>query len=120
MPNSHKIVYAVYIVVWIIMAINPKYPADWLLENVLVFIFFPFMYKGTSSGAVILITSQSLRICLETLRTGIYIPTNINTITIKNKIITRSFTTFRCAPLDSLRIAGELNALYVTKIEYYK
>lgn len=25
------------------MAINPKYPADWLLENVLVFIFFPFI-----------------------------------------------------------------------------
>ena len=43
MPKSHKIVYALYIVVWIIMAINPKYPADWLLENVLVFIFFPFV-----------------------------------------------------------------------------
>ena len=25
------------------MAINPKYPADWLLENVLIFIFFPFV-----------------------------------------------------------------------------
>jgi putative membrane protein len=25
------------------MAINPKYPADWLLENVLIFIFFPFI-----------------------------------------------------------------------------
>ncbi len=43
MPNSHKIVYAVYILVWVIMAINPKYPDDWLLENVLVFIFFPFV-----------------------------------------------------------------------------
>jgi len=43
MPKSHKIVYALYIVVWIIMAINPKYPADWLLENVLIFIFFPFV-----------------------------------------------------------------------------
>lgn len=43
MPNSHKIVYTLYIVVWIIMAINPKYPADWLIENVLVFIFFPFI-----------------------------------------------------------------------------
>lgn len=43
MPNTHKLVYALYIVVWIIMAINPKYPDDWLLENVLVFIFFPFV-----------------------------------------------------------------------------
>jgi putative membrane protein len=43
MPKSHKIVYAIYIVVWIIMAINPKYPQDWLLENVLVLIFFPFV-----------------------------------------------------------------------------
>ncbi|TNF45391.1 MAG: DUF2238 domain-containing protein [Epsilonproteobacteria bacterium] len=43
MPNSHKIIYALYIVVWIIMAINPKYPADWLIENVLVFIFFPYI-----------------------------------------------------------------------------
>ncbi len=43
MPKSHKLVYAIYIVVWIIMAINPKYPSDWLLENVLVFLFFPFI-----------------------------------------------------------------------------
>lgn len=43
MPKSHKIVYALYIAVWIIMAINPKYRDDWLLENVLVFIFFPFI-----------------------------------------------------------------------------
>lgn len=44
MPKSHKLVYAIYIVVWIFMAINPKYPQDWLLENVLVFIFFPFIF----------------------------------------------------------------------------
>ena len=43
MPKSHKIVYALYLVVWVIMAINPKYPADWLIENVLIFIFFPFV-----------------------------------------------------------------------------
>ncbi|HEO99534.1 MAG TPA: DUF2238 domain-containing protein [Epsilonproteobacteria bacterium] len=43
MPRSHKIIYAIYIVVWIIMAIDPKYPADWLLENILVFLFFPFI-----------------------------------------------------------------------------
>lgn len=43
MPKSHKIVYSIYTVVWVIMAINPKYPQDWLLENILVFIFFPFI-----------------------------------------------------------------------------
>ena len=43
MPKSHKLVYALYVCVWAIMAIDPKYPADWLLENVLVFIFFPFV-----------------------------------------------------------------------------
>lgn len=44
MPKSHKIVFAIYVVVWTIMAINPKYPQDWLLENILVFIFFPFIF----------------------------------------------------------------------------
>ncbi len=43
MPKSHKLIYAVYLVIWVIMAINPKYPADWLIENVLIFIFFPFI-----------------------------------------------------------------------------
>lgn len=44
MDKSHKILYGVYIFIWIIMAINPRYPADWLLENVLIFIFFPFVF----------------------------------------------------------------------------
>lgn len=43
MPRSHKIVYVIYLLIWIIMAINPKYPQDWLIENVLVFIFVPFV-----------------------------------------------------------------------------
>lgn len=43
MPKSHQLIYAIYIVVWIAMAIHPKYPADWLLENILVFLFFPFV-----------------------------------------------------------------------------
>ncbi len=43
MPKSHKLVYAIYVLVWIIMAISPKYPQDWLLENVLVFFVFPFI-----------------------------------------------------------------------------
>jgi len=43
MPISHKLVYALYVLVWIIMAIDPKYPQDWLLENVLVFLVFPLI-----------------------------------------------------------------------------
>jgi putative membrane protein len=48
MPLSHKIVYVVYLLFWIIMAIDPKYRADWLLENILVFIFFPFIIRMDS------------------------------------------------------------------------
>ncbi|MGB3751598.1 MAG: DUF2238 domain-containing protein [Arcobacteraceae bacterium] len=44
MKKSHKILYGIYILVWIILAINPKYPDDWLLENVLIFVFFPFVF----------------------------------------------------------------------------
>jgi len=44
MEKSHKILYGIYVLIWIIMAINPKYPADWLLENILIFIFFPFVF----------------------------------------------------------------------------
>jgi putative membrane protein len=43
MPKSHKIIYAFYVLIWIILAINPKYPEDWLLENVLVFLLFPMI-----------------------------------------------------------------------------
>lgn len=66
MPKSHKIVYAIYILIWIIMAINPKYPDDWLLENVLVFIFFPFViwmdikYKYHLLSIVLLLIFASL------------------------------------------------------------
>ncbi|GIU00263.1 hypothetical protein TSL6_07690 [Sulfurovum sp. TSL6] len=43
MPKSHKLIYTIYLVIWVIMAINPKYPADWLIENVLIFICVPFI-----------------------------------------------------------------------------
>jgi len=43
MDKSHKIIYIIYISIWILMAINPRYPEDWFLENILVFIFFPFV-----------------------------------------------------------------------------
>jgi len=43
MPRSHKIVYAIYAMIWTILAIDPKYRDDWLLENVLVFVVFPLL-----------------------------------------------------------------------------
>ena len=66
MPKSHKVVFTIYIIVWTIMAINPKYPQDWLLENVLVFIFFPFIflmdkkYHYTLPSLVLLLIFASL------------------------------------------------------------
>ncbi|MEA1953022.1 MAG: DUF2238 domain-containing protein [Campylobacterota bacterium] len=42
-PKSHLILYMLYLVVWIIAAIDPKYPEDWLLENVLVFTMVPLV-----------------------------------------------------------------------------
>lgn len=66
MPKSHKVVFAIYIMVWTIMAIDPKYPQDWLLENVLVFIFFPFIvlmdkkYHYTLPSLVLLLIFASL------------------------------------------------------------
>ncbi len=43
MPRSHKMLYALYIVIWGIAAIHPKYPADWMLENVLPVTLFPLV-----------------------------------------------------------------------------
>ena len=66
MEKSHKIVYGIYILVWILMAINPKYPADWLLENILIFIFFPFVFwmdkkhNYTLLGIILLLIFASL------------------------------------------------------------
>jgi len=42
--NTQKlphVLLALYVVVWGLCAINPVYPSDWLLENVLVFVFVP-------------------------------------------------------------------------------
>ena len=43
MAQSHKIVYLIYLIVWIASAIDPRFPQDWLLENLLVFFLFPFV-----------------------------------------------------------------------------
>jgi putative membrane protein len=48
------------------MAINPKYPQDWLLENVLVFLIFPLIiwldtkYRFTSTSLILLLIFASL------------------------------------------------------------
>ncbi len=43
MPLSHKILFAVYLLIWTVTAINPRYPSDWLLENVLPVTLFPLV-----------------------------------------------------------------------------
>ena len=66
MPGSHKIVYAVYLIIWAILAINPRYRDDWLLENVLVVIVFPTViwldrrYRFSLTGIILLLVFASL------------------------------------------------------------
>jgi len=43
MPKSHKVIYMIYLLVWIAAAIHPRFPQDWLLENILVFFLFPLI-----------------------------------------------------------------------------
>lgn len=37
----HKYLYLTYLIIWILLAIDPKYVDDWLLENVLIVTLFP-------------------------------------------------------------------------------
>ena len=41
MSRYHKVLLAVFAIVWIWAAIQPRYPDDWLLENILVFLSVP-------------------------------------------------------------------------------
>ena len=43
MPKAHKVIYMIYLLVWIAAAIHPRFPQDWLLENILVFFLFPLI-----------------------------------------------------------------------------
>ena len=43
MPKSHRLIYILYAIIWLLLAINPRYRGDWLLENLLVFFFVPFI-----------------------------------------------------------------------------
>lgn len=66
MPQSHKVLYAVYIFIWIIMAIHPRFTQDWLLENVLVFFLFPLVvwldrrYSFSLTSLIMLLVFGSL------------------------------------------------------------
>ncbi|MDD3597847.1 DUF2238 domain-containing protein [Sulfuricurvum sp.] len=39
--NQKHLLFITYVIVWLLLAINPWYRADWLLENILVFVAFP-------------------------------------------------------------------------------
>lgn len=61
MPSTKKskrylqILLGVFIILWIILAINPHYRDDWFLENILVFIGLPyllFMYRRVPLSAL--------------------------------------------------------------------
>ena len=43
MSRYHKILILAFLAVWVWAAIRPKFPHDWLLENVLVFVFVPIL-----------------------------------------------------------------------------
>ncbi len=66
MPKSHILVYAVYVAIWIITAIDPKYADDWLVENVLVFLIFPLIvymdskHHYTLTGLLLLLIFASM------------------------------------------------------------
>jgi len=66
MPRSHKILYILYILIWIAAAIHPKYPQDWMLENVLPVTLFPLViwldtkFHFTLTGLVFLLVFSSL------------------------------------------------------------
>ena len=60
---------ALYAIVWILCAINPLYPSDWLLENVLVVIFVPIIvwhYRKTPATHFAYV-ALFLFMCLHTL-----------------------------------------------------
>jgi putative membrane protein len=44
MSRYHKVLFVVFLAVWTWAAIRPNYPHDWLLENVLVFVFVPILF----------------------------------------------------------------------------
>ena len=43
MKKYHWFLVVIFLIVWILAAINPVFPKDWLLENYLVFFFIPII-----------------------------------------------------------------------------
>lgn len=60
---------ATYAVVWVLCAINPLYPADWLLENVLVALFVPIIvwHYRKNPATTFAYIALFLFMCLHTL-----------------------------------------------------
>lgn len=61
MTRYHAVLLALFAAVWVWAAIDPRYPHDWLLENILVFVFVPLIlvtgrYFRLSSLSYTLIT----------------------------------------------------------------
>jgi putative membrane protein len=65
LPKSHIIIYIIYLIVWSLAAIDPKYPDDWLLENVLVFAMTPLViwldikFRFTTTSMIFLLIFAS-------------------------------------------------------------
>lgn len=43
LPKMHKLLYILYFLIWCVLAIDPLYFDDWLLENILNFLIFPLI-----------------------------------------------------------------------------
>lgn len=46
MSRHEKILLGIFLAIWVWSAVYPKYPQDWLLENVLVVLFLPIVFFG--------------------------------------------------------------------------
>jgi hypothetical protein len=49
MSRYHKVLLGIFLAVWAWSAVRPKYPHDWLLENILVLIFAPSLFLRLAS-----------------------------------------------------------------------
>lgn len=72
MNTSHRlplVLLGIYAVVWILCAINPLYPADWMLENVLVALFVPVIiwHYRKSRASDFAYVALFLFMCMHTL-----------------------------------------------------
>jgi len=41
--NTPKILFAIFVILWVFLAIDPVYRPDWFLENIVIFVALPFL-----------------------------------------------------------------------------